>query len=176
MFVALATFLFQYPHRIVGGFKLAMILMSCWLCFAFQYPHRIVGGFKNFHPGRISRDSVVSVSSSDRRGVQVFAISRSLPFPSVSVSSSDRRGVQVWRSRSIRISSPVSVSSSDRRGVQDDEPPSVQAPCSVSVSSSDRRGVQADREEVIDLGMRRFSILIGSSGGSSSSKDGSSPR
>ena len=61
---------FQYPHRIVGGFK-ASCGDSQKRVIAFQYPHRIVGGFKSTGSADCSRTNYVSVSSSDRRGVQV---------------------------------------------------------------------------------------------------------
>ena len=114
------SWMFQYPHRIVGGFKKAhdsnlletsfcfsiligssggssMViawLITCPCCFSiligssggssppasghnflptsFQYPHRIVGGFKFVHCGHRSLRPLVSVSSSDRRGVQAY--------------------------------------------------------------------------------------------------------
>ena len=86
----------------------------------FQYPHRIVGGFKHDRPiCNRGECECVSVSSSDRRGVQVGNCDRPLPAFDVSVSSSDRRGVQGRRpTPQPRCRSGVSVSSSDRRGVQ----------------------------------------------------------
>ena len=94
---------FQYPHRIVGGFKNAVVYTSNGgsICFSiligssggsrkkgtvllplllvFQYPHRIVGGFKSDNCFPLIVMSFVSVSSSDRRGVQAFCFTTPLP-------------------------------------------------------------------------------------------------
>ena len=86
----------------------------------------------------------------------------------VSVSSSDRRGVQALAASCPMSSSRVSVSSSDRRGVQANMTLSEVAEKYVSVSSSDRRGVQAMSDDLPKKNKFGFSILIGSSGGSSS--------
>ena len=64
--------LFQYPHRIVGGFKMTS-RRPCKPPVVFQYPHRIVGGFKLTVKKLLISVCVVSVSSSDRRGVQARA-------------------------------------------------------------------------------------------------------
>ena len=82
--------MFQYPHRIVGGFKLSS-------CFAW--------------PGMI----IVSVSSSDRRGVQGCSPRWVRLSDQVSVSSSDRRGVQgrkFVRRRRFRSSFSILIGSS----------------------------------------------------------------
>ena len=110
----------------------------------FQYPHRIVGGFKQCRTISRKRTSSVSVSSSDRRGVQVVIdyarLILSFGF-SILIGSSGGSSRQPGGARSpARL---VSVSSSDRRGVQD---------------RNRRRG---------GCGLCSFSILIGSSGGSS---------
>ena len=63
-------FEFQYPHRIVGGFKFACAGIFDTRLISFQYPHRIVGGFKSAEQAKHWRLGDVSVSSSDRRGVQ----------------------------------------------------------------------------------------------------------
>ena len=175
------------------GVQGTAIIFRCSQVPEFQYPHRIVGGFKTRKPDGLMSQSRVSVSSSDRRGVQVYLFRCRPLFFEVSVSSSDRRGVQVGLpapvadspqiSFSILIGSSggsstigqrvliaedeVSVSSSDRRGVQ---VLSICRSCgdlSVSVSSSDRRGVQVGDLKDVPQWLPSFSILIGSSGGSS---------
>ena len=65
-----ASSMFQYPHRIVGGFKSAVAIGTTKRTL-FQYPHRIVGGFKRGPAISDEHQVKVSVSSSDRRGVQV---------------------------------------------------------------------------------------------------------
>ena len=85
---------------------------------------------------------------------------------SVSVSSSDRRGVQVLTNVNVKAEIKVSVSSSDRRGVQVNTQKHDPTFPKVSVSSSDRRGVQAISEMDRQAEIAGFSILIGSSGGS----------
>ena len=137
--------MFQYPHRIVGGFKVAR--RAGYACqIKFQYPHRIVGGFKDVSLYEDAGFGVVSVSSSDRRGVQELVASGwiycSKSF-SILIGSSGGSSpplplqFQTGRCFSILIgSSGGSRMPSFTR---------VTAGASVSVSSSDRRGVQGKR-------------------------------
>ena len=184
-------FVFQYPHRIVGGFKLIGKRPGD-LPPTFQYPHRIVGGFK-LHPlPQTDHNFYVSVSSSDRRGVQVreekFRLKVKLSFSILIGSSGGSSWVHVdcptgnalfqyphrivggfKVDRAIDFAPTPTTFQYPHRivgGFKFDRQTSNGQSCCVSVSSSDRRGVQANIGRFAPSYVSGFSILIGSSGGS----------
>ena len=115
----------------------------------FQYPHRIVGGFKLWCGKRPVLRDRVSVSSSDRRGVQAYTHHAKPHAIFVSVSSSDRRGVQV-----------------DPLFVEQWTAAKFQYPHRIV------GGFKLPIREGLSFPRACFSILIGSSGGSSMDRCG----
>ena len=126
-----------------GGSSLSLST-SAGDCTRFQYPHRIVGGFKVAGCSKRPRHHRVSVSSSDRRGVQVCP-------QRVQSDTRERFSILIGSSGGSRPMKPICSRA-------------TLLSFSILIGSS---GGSSKLKAPNDCMSRRFSILIGSSGGSS---------
>ena len=129
------------------------------------------GGSRMWNSAWRHRHICVSVSSSDRRGVQVHPVNRYLELLqcfSILIGSSGGSSTSTteWTRADLMFQYPHRIVG----GFKLDVHVAVSLRPAVSVSSSDRRGVQVRPACANIAAGPSFSILIGSSGGSSSHK------
>ena len=158
---------FQYPHRIVGGFKIIPPHMIEPVP-EFQYPHRIVGGFKNdVLTGALDQIPSFSIligssgGSSEHGGITIRAGSSF----SILIGSSGGSSLLAEIDACNDASFSILIGSSGGSSPSADIVAGVNSGFSILIGSSG--GSSASRVTPASRYASSFSILIGSSGGSS---------